>query len=142
MIVLNQVLLILHFVGLTLGFTVSIANMVMLGLINTAAPAEKPVLGRFPPAVSRVGRIGLSILWVTGAIMVYTRWNGFASLPWQFHVKLTAVIILTIAVVIIYRLEQRIARGDAAAMGTLQNVAKVASLSALTALIFAVLAFD
>lgn len=142
MIVVNQVLLILHFIGLTMGFAVSFANIVMLGLINKAAPGEKPVLGRFPPAISRVGRIGLGILWVTGLIMVNTKWNGFASLPWQFHAKLTAVIILTIAVIIIYRLEQRIARGDTAAMGTLQNVAKVASLSALTALIFAVLAFE
>ena len=66
MTAVNHLLLILHFLGLALGFSVSFSNMVMGGLISKAVPAEKAVLGKFPPAMSRVGRFGLALLWVTG----------------------------------------------------------------------------
>ena len=139
---LNKTLLVLHFLGLTMGMSVTFGNIVMMGLIAKAAQAEKPVLGRFPPAISRVGQIGLLILWVTGGTMAYTKWDGIASLPWTFHVKLTAVVLLTIVVLYITALERRIARGDGAGMGQLQKVAPFASLFALVAIIFAVITFD
>ena len=91
---LNQVLLFLHFVGLALGFSVSFANMVMGGLLSRAAPADRAVLSRFPPIMSRLGKIGLALLWVTGGVLVYTKWGGFAAFPWQFYVKLAAVVLL------------------------------------------------
>ena len=84
---LNQVLLILHFLGLAMGLSVSIANTVMSILIAKAARPEKAILGRFPPVMSRIGKIGLSTLWVTGLILVYTKWGGFANLTWPFFVE-------------------------------------------------------
>ena len=51
---INQILLILHFLGLTMGFSVTFAGMVMSGLIAKAAPPEKAALGRFPPLMMRV----------------------------------------------------------------------------------------
>lgn len=140
--VLNQVLLILHFVGLTMGFSVTFATLVMTNLIAKAAPADKLVLGRFPPVMSRVGEIGVGLLWVTGATMVFTRWGGFGALPWQFHVKLTAVVILTGTLWVLHGLIEKAKAGDQAAMARIPRVAPVASLSALVALIFAVLTFD
>jgi uncharacterized membrane protein len=138
----NQGMLVLHFVGLAMGISVSLANIVMLGVMTKAAPAERAVLARFPPAMSKLGRIGLVMLWLTGLTMAYTKWSGIAAMPWQFHVKLTAVVLLTLVVVHIARLEARIARGDAAAAAQIQTVGKIASLCALTAVIFAVLTFD
>ena len=138
----NTTLLILHFLGLTMGMSVTFGNMVMQPLIAKAAPAEKAVLGRFPPALSRVGHIGLALLWVTGATMAYTKWNGIVSLPWTFHVKLTAVVLLTIVVGYLGVLERRIRQGDTAALGRLQRVAPLASLLAVVAIVFAVLTFD
>ena len=73
---LNQALLILHFLGLAMGLSVSFANIVMGGLIARAAPAEKAVLGRFPPVMSRIGRAGLTLLWVSGVILLYTKWGA------------------------------------------------------------------
>jgi hypothetical protein len=140
--VLNQVLLILHFLGLALGFSVSFSNIVMAGLIAKAAPAEKPVLGRFPPMMGHVGDAGLVLLWVTGATMLFTRWNGFSSMPWQFHVKLTAVVLLTLTVGYIHHLQKRAKNGDTSAPAKLQTFGKIATLCALTAVIFAVLTFN
>jgi hypothetical protein len=138
----NQFLLFLHFVGLALGFSVSFGNMVMSGLVAKAAPAEKAVLGRFPPALSQLGRIGLVLLWVTGVILVYTRWSGFATLPWQFDVKLAAVTLLTISTGYIHRLESRARKGEASIVPRIEAGDKVATALALIAVIFAVLTFD
>jgi len=138
----NNALLILHFIGLTMGFSVSIGNIVMLGVMDRSTGPERPVLARFMPAISRVGRIGLGLLWVTGATMLYTKWNGIGSMPWTFHVKLTGVVVLTIAVTMLYSLERRAMNGDIAAAARVQTFGKLASLAALTALVFAVITFS
>jgi hypothetical protein len=138
----NQALLVLHFLGLAMGLSVSIGNIVILGLITRAAPPEKAVLARFPPAISTVGRAGLALLWLTGLTMAYTKWNGIGSMPWTFDVKLTSVVLLTIVVAYITMLEGRIRRGEAAAAAQIQTVGKVAPVLAVVAIIFAVLTFD
>jgi hypothetical protein len=141
MSVVNPVLLFLHFLGLALGFSVSFGNIVMGGLIAKATPPERVVLGRFPPAISQLGRVGLALLWSTGLILAYTKWGGFAIFPWQFHVKLTAVVLLTITSEYIHYLERLVLKGDASAVARIKSFGKVASVLALTALLFAVLTF-
>lgn len=138
----SQTVLILHFIGLAMGMSVSAANIVMLGVMARSAPGERAVLARFPPAMSRVGQIGLALLWATGLTMVYTRWNGLAGMPWFFHVKLTAVVLLTGIVFYLAHLEGRIRRGDPQAAVRNQVVGKFATICALTAVVFAVLTFD
>jgi uncharacterized membrane protein len=138
----NPVLLILHFLGLAMGLSVTFAGMVMGGVMARSSTTERPVLARFMSGMSRLGRFGLALLWLTGGTMLYTKWNGIGSMPWQFHVKLTAVVLLTITVAILYRLEQQAQKGDTAAVARMESVAKVTSLCALIAVIFAVLTFE
>jgi len=137
-----QVLLMLHFVGLAMGFAASFANMAMGRLIERAAPPEKSVLGQFPPIMSGIGRIGLLLLLVSGVIMTYVKFGGMGGMRWQFYAKLAAVLSLTVAVVYIYSLERRVGRGDTAAGTQIVMAGKVATSLALLSLIFAVLAFD
>ena len=139
---LNEVLLILHFVGLAMGLAVPFSSIVMQGLVAKAAPPERPVLMRFPPAMSRVGDIGLTLLLVTGVAMVFTKYGGFAIMPWQFHVKLTAVALLIALVGYIHVLQGKARKGDAAAAARIPIVGRVTFLLALTAVVFAVLTFD
>jgi uncharacterized membrane protein len=139
---LNQILLFLHFLGLAMGLSVSFSNMVMAGLIAAAPPQNKPVLAAFPARMTRVGDIGLSLLWITGLTMVFTKYGGFGVMPWQFHVKLTAVVILTLLVGFIHSQMRKAAQGDAAATARIAIAGKVAFLSALTAVAFAVLSFS
>ncbi|MBM3778714.1 MAG: hypothetical protein FJW23_10835 [Acidimicrobiia bacterium] len=136
------ILLILHFLGLAMGFGTSFANMVMGGLIDKAAPGEKPVLARFPPAMIRVGDTGLILLWTTGLIMLYTKWGGFGNLPWQFHAKITAVAVLSGVIGYIHVLMKKARQGDQAAMARIPAVGKVAFLMAATALVLAVITFN
>jgi hypothetical protein len=142
MLVLNQALLILHFLGLALGLSVPLANMVMGGLIAKAAPPDKAVLGRFPPLMGRVGKVGLALLWVTGLSMVNTKYAGFASLPWRFYAKLTAVILLTLTVGYVDVQERATRKGDVTALGRIERAGKLAAVFALIAVIFAVITFN
>ena len=139
---MQKTLLVLHLLGLACGLSVPFSNMIMGALIDKAAPPEKPILARFPPAMMRVGDIGLALLWITGPAMLFTKYNGFAGMPWTFHVKLLGVVALTLCVGYIHSQAKRAFSGDQAALARVKNVGKVALLSALTALVFAVLTFE
>jgi len=141
-LILNKILLMLHFIGLTMGLAVPFANIALATLMAKAAPNEKMVLGRFPFAMSKVGKIGLTLLWVTGVTMVFTRWKGFGNLPPMFHFKLGAVILLTITVGIISMLEMKAKKGDAAVIARIQVVGKIAMALGILAVVFAVLTFN
>ena len=56
------------------------------------------------------------LLWITGVALVYNKWGGFAILPWQFHAKLTAVVLLTVTMGCVHRLQALIRKGDGAAV--------------------------
>jgi hypothetical protein len=138
----DRLLLILHFLGLGMGLSVGFSSMVMGALMGKSTPADQAVLARFPPAMSRVGDIGLATLWITGLTLLFSKWGGFGVMPWTFHVKLTAVVILTALIGYIHTLMRKARNGDAAAMKQIPLVGRVAFLMAVTAVVFAVATFD
>ncbi len=138
----NQLLLILHFLGLVFGLSASVVHMMMPALLAGADPGEARGLARLPPRMAQVGGSGLLLLWATGLMLTFTKWGGFGSLPWQFHVKLTAVVLLTLAVGMAHALQARHRRGDAAAARLLPAVGAVILVMSLIAVVFAVLTFD
>lgn len=137
-----RVVLVLHFVGLALGASVSIAGGVMMGVMARSAPAERPVLARFMPAMSRVGRAGLALLWLSGLALVFLRFGNPGMLPWTFHAKLTMVVLLTAVVAYLRMLEKRAASGDASAGPRMQQIVKWVPLIVLSIIVLAVLTFD
>ncbi|HET9268823.1 MAG TPA: hypothetical protein VFO31_11695, partial [Vicinamibacterales bacterium] len=86
--------------------------------------------------------VGLVLLWVTGFALLYLKWGGFSAMPWQFHAKLTAVVLLTLTVGFIHSRARKAFAGDAAAAAQVAAAGKFAFLMALTAVVFAVLTFD
>jgi hypothetical protein len=138
---LDNTLVILHFIGLTMGLSTGFSNMVLAGLMAKAAPAEKAVLARFPPAMSRIGAIGLALLWASGLAIVKTRYGSFSILPQTFIIKLAAVVLLTLCVIYIHVLQGRVNKGDTAAMAQIQTVGRITGPLALIAIIFAVITF-
>ena len=138
---MNQALLVLHLLGMAMGLSVSFANIVMAGIGAKATPDERKILLRFPGAMIRVGDNGLTLLITTGPILLFTKYQGFAGMPWTFHVKLTAVVVLLGAVGFIHANMRKMVAGDQAAMARVKMVGPIALLSALTAVVFAVLTF-
>jgi hypothetical protein len=67
---------------------------------------------------------------------------GFAALPWQFDVKIAAVVVLTGTVIYIQRTERLIRAGDASGLPRIETAGKVATIVALVAVVFAVLTFN
>jgi hypothetical protein len=138
---LDHFLVIVHFIGLALGFSTGFANVVMAGLIRRAAPQEQAVLRRFPPAMAPLGVIGLVLLWTSGLTIIYTRYGTFAILPQTFVVKLSAVVLLTLAVAYMQVLQRRARSGDAGAMARIEALGRATGPLALIAVIFAVITF-
>lgn len=128
-------------IGMTMGLSAGFANMVMAGLVAKAAPHEKAVLARFPPAMSRVGVVGLTLLWISGLLIVWTRYGGFAIMPRTFIVKFATVVVLTLIVAYIQVLMPKAQRGDQAAMSRIQTLGKTTGPLAILAIIFAVITF-
>lgn len=139
---LNQLLLFLHFLGLGLGATASFGAPVIGKLIENASEAERPILARVPAALSHVSGAGLLLLWATGLVLVFTKWGGFGSLPWQFHVKITGVVLLTGTVGMIHAHQAKAKRGDRAAAARIPTIGLVSTALTVLIVLFAVLAFD
>lgn len=108
----------------------------------TATPDERKAYSKFPLRMMRIGDIGLTLLWITGPALLFTKYNGSSGQPWTFHVKLTAVVALTAVVGVIHANSRKAAAGDMAAAQRIQTIAPLALLSALTALVFAVITFE
>ena len=139
---LDNVLVVLHFVGLGMGMSVGFANMVMAGVIGKASPAEKGVLGRFPPAMSKIGLAGLALMWISGISIVMVRYGRFDILPRTFVYKLIAVVLLTLSVAYIELLFARVKKGDTSALATIQLLGRFTGIFSLAAIIFAVITFS
>ena len=91
--------------------------------------------------MSRIGTIGLTLLWGSGLAIVYTRYGTFSILPRTFIIKLAAVVLLTLCVIYINVLQRRVDKGDTAAMAQIQTFGRITGPLALIAIIFAVITF-
>jgi hypothetical protein len=140
---LTKLLYLLHFTGFILGFTASISNARMGGLIATSAPADQAVLKRFLPRMAPLGQVGVALLWISGFGLLHLKWGSNAgALPWLFHLKILAVVALTGAVIRLHLLARRVAAGDQAAEAQMPTWGKVGAASAGVALLCAVGAFS
>ena len=137
-----RALLVLHFLGLAMGFATGFGNMVMASLMAKASPEDRRVLARFPPMIVRVGDIGLVLLWVTGLAMVFVKWQGFGNMPGLFHAKLTTVVLMTLLIGYTHSLAKKVAAGDAAATVKAQSAGKLIFLLAVATVALAVWSFN
>jgi uncharacterized membrane protein len=90
----NQILLILHLFGFGAGVAASIGNIVVTRLVAVSA-GDAPVLNRIRPVMARVGHVGLALLWLTGAALIWSKWGGPSAVPALFWWKLALVVVLT-----------------------------------------------
>lgn len=138
---MNEILLILHFFGFGAGVAASVGNFTIMQLIQ-ASPGDAPVLGKVPPALARVGQVGLALLWITGVIMVWSVWGGPGNLDWAFWVKLVCVVLLTGMAIYLDMTIRKVRAGDAAAAARLPLFGWIAAGLLVLIVVFAVIAFN
>jgi hypothetical protein len=139
---MNEALLFLHFVGLMLGAAGGFASAVIMRRALVLPADEAKVVRGLGPILSKVSAIGVAVLWVTGLIMVWTKWDGFGSLPQMFWIKAIFIVSLTVMTALIQLTYAEIRKGNPAAAARLPKFGPMAGISALLAVLFAVLAFN
>lgn len=139
---MNEALLFLHLVGLMLGAAGGFASAVIMRRALVLPADEARVVRGLGPILANVSLTGLVVMWATGLIMVWSKWDGFGSLPQMFWVKAIFIASLTVMTALIHMTYAEIRKGNPAAAAKLPRFGPMAGVSALLAVLFAVLAFN
>ena len=139
---MNDAILFLHFVGLMLGATGGFASAIIMRRALVLPVDEAKVLRGLGPILAKVSAAGVAVLWVTGLILVWSKWDGFGSLPQLFWVKAVFILSLTVVVGLIHMTYAEIRKGNVAVAARLPKLGPMAGVSALLAVLFAVVAFS
>ncbi len=138
---MNQILLILHLFGFGAGMASSVGNFAIMQKAR-AAPVDGMVLSKLSPVLGRVGQIGLGLLWLTGIILVWSKWDGPQNLPPAFWVKFACVVLITGVSVMLGITAKQIQAGNRALITRMPVLGAASGILLVLIVIFAVYAFD
>ena len=139
---MNAALLFLHLVGLMLGAAGGFASAVIMRRALVLPADEAKVVRGLGPILAKVSLTGLIVMWVSGLIMVWSKWSGIGSLPDMFWVKAIFILTLTIVTGLIHMTYAEIRKGNVALAARLPKLGPMAGVSALLAVLFAAMAFN
>lgn len=139
---MNAVLLFLHFVGLMLGAAGGFASAVIMRRALVLPADEAKAVRGLGPILAKVSLTGLILMWVSGLVLVWSKWSGIGSLPDMFWIKAIFILSLTIVTGLIHMAYAEIRKGNVALAARLPKLGPMAGVSALLAVLFAVLAFN
>ena len=122
-------MLILHFIGLTMGLGTSFAHA-FLGQVVAKLDREEAVKFRLQAMVlSRMGYVGIALLIGSGAYLIIPYWSTLPANPYLI-LKLVLVAILAVLILLIGRGTRMARKGDAE-----HNLKKIEPMGKLTLLI-------
>ena len=108
---MRELMLILHFVGLTMGLGTSFAHA-FLGIATSKMTASEVTKFRLHSLVlSRMGNIGIVLLIVSGLYLITPYWKILPSMP-LLILKLALVVILVALLTMINLLTKKAEKGD------------------------------
>ena len=139
---MNEALLFLHLVGLMLGAAGGFSSAVIMRRALAMPADEAKVVRGLGPILANVSAIGLAFLWVTGLILVWSKWDGLGSLPQFFWIKAIFILSLTAVTGLIHMTYAEVRRGNVALAARLPKLGPMAGVSALLAVLFAVISFN
>jgi hypothetical protein len=141
---MQDLFLIVHFLGVALGVGTSFA-MLRLGIATKAlSPAERAEFFRHALSLGKNGSLGLALLIVSGLCMLFTRGVStvFGAGGIAFHIKLALVLVLAgllgFSQVLVKRIREK---QDARAAATLGKLGPAMLFTGVAIVIAAVLAF-
>lgn len=134
-------MLILHFLGLTMGLGTSFAHA-FLGAATAKMSAEEVVKFRVHSLVlGRMGNVGIVLLVISGLYLITPYWSILTTLP-LLMIKLALVVVLAILIVMINLLAKKAMAGDAEVqLKKMEKLGKMTLLLGLTIVVLAVYIF-
>jgi uncharacterized membrane protein len=140
---MNTFLLWLHFMGLALAFAGGFGAAQVGPRLASASESERPLLGSLQRAFGIMNTVGFALLLVSGPLLVWLKFGGFASMPtpW-FHVKMALVALIIIAVGGQQIAARRFRNGDTAALRWMMIFGQSTGILAILTVLAAVLAFQ
>lgn len=139
---LNSVLFWLHLVALSMGGAATFGIPVVGSRIGGASPEMRATLFAIVHGLSRVARIGLVLLLVTGPLLVWLKYGGTGGFTFWFWVKMVLVLILLGLIIAAGINTKRGEGGDVAAARRGPGIGMAAMVTLLLVIGSAVLAFS
>lgn len=134
---MRELMLILHFLGLTMGLGTGFAHA-FLGAIASKMPEEEAIKFRLRSlGLSIMGHIGITLLLISGFYMISPYWKVLSSMP-LLIAKLSLVGILIILISLISVSASKAKKGDAA--GQFKKMETLGKLTLLVGVAIVVLA--
>lgn len=131
-----------HIAALALGGTAAFGIPVVGRRMPAATPETRPALLGIVKGLSTVGRAGIGTLIITGPLIAWLKYGGFATFGIWFWIKMVLVLGLLAGVIYAGILLKRTEGGDAASAQQLPRVGMVNILLFLGVMFSAVFAFE
>ena len=138
---MREVMLILHFIGLTMGLGTGFAHA-FLGIATSKMPADEVTKFRLHSLVlGKMGHIGIALLIFSGLYLITPYWKILPSSP-LLILKLVLVIILVLIITLINLSAKKAINGDAEVqIKKMEQLGKMTLIISLTIVILAVSIF-
>lgn len=138
---MRDIMLILHFIGLAMGLGTSFGFM-FLGIASSKMQIEDRMKFQLNAmALSRMGHIGLTLLVVSGIVLMTPYWSILPSSP-VLIAKLVLVLVLAALIGIITSIGKKASQGDTEAqLKKIQPLGKIALLTGVMIVVLAVYFF-
>jgi uncharacterized membrane protein len=138
---MREVMLVLHFVGLTMGMGTGIAHA-FLAMATSKMSADEATKFRLHTLVlGKMGHAGIGLLVVSGLYLITPYWKILPSSP-LLILKLTLVVVLLIIITLISSAAKKAQKGDAEAhLKKIQQLGKITLPISIIIVILAVYIF-
>jgi len=138
---MQDIMLILHFIGLAMGLGTSLGFM-FLGIAGSKMEKDEQLKFMLNTmALSRMGHIGLTLLVISGIVLMTPYWNILTTTP-TLITKLVLVIVLGGLIGMISSKGKKAQKGNAAEqLKKIQPLGKIAMLTGIAIVVLAVLSF-
>lgn len=136
------ILLWLHFMGIALGLGAGISLSQVAPRLVAAAPGDARALDTLEMALSRIGITGLTLLLVTGPLLLWLRFGGIQLMSAWFWVKMAFVALTVVGVATSKWATGRFRAGERQYAKLMLIGGRVAGISAVLAMLCATLTFN
>jgi uncharacterized membrane protein len=137
---MEKLLLIAHFILIALGTGMSFTNFVNVRLAQGQSGDIAKGLALQRRTMAKIGDAVIALIWVSGLALL---WTAAPETSGWFHAKVGFVVLLTVSHIMARRTGMAFTRsGDTALLSRLELYAAGVWLSALAAILLAVIAFE